>query len=102
MKKSHDKTEYYDIFRESINEKHCRSAHWIPIKEAPKDGSWILLCGGSVDTLNWEGPKQPFCVVGQWTDRMMESCWQFAWYDGGYYGTYSNPTHWMPLPEPPE
>lgn len=78
---------------------------WQPIETAPKDGRWILLCGGKID-YGWDGDDQPACVAGQWTEhlnrrKVPEGRWQFAWFDGGYYGEYEHPTHWMPLPKPP-
>lgn len=70
---------------------------WKTIKTAPKDGSWMLLSGGVID-YGWErGETIPPAVVGQWNNEA--ECWQFAWYDGGYYGEYENPTKWMPLPD---
>lgn len=75
---------------------------WQPIETAPKDGTWVLLAGGECD--GDEGDAQRI-VTGQYTDylngRKTEWHWQFCWYDGGYYGNYEDPTHWMPLPEPP-
>lgn len=73
-----------------------QSSGWQPIETAPKDGTWVLLSGGLID-YGWEhGATKPSSVVGQWNDDA--SCWQFAWYDGGYYGEYENPTKWQPLP----
>lgn len=69
---------------------------WQPIETAPKDGSWVLLSGGSID-YGWDyTADKPLAVVGQWAS--FAKCWQFAWYDGGYYGEYENPTHWRPIP----
>ena len=72
---------------------------WQPIETAPRDGTWVLLAGGSIE-YGWDGDSAPAVVAGQCV-RPDPECWQFAWYDGGYYGEYENPTHWMPLPEPP-
>ena len=75
---------------------------WQPIESAPRDGEWIMLGGGKI-VYGWYA-EQPPLVVGQWTTDAGggdEGRWQFAWYDGGYYGEYEAPTHWMPLPEPP-
>jgi Lar family restriction alleviation protein len=74
---------------------------WRPIEAAPRDGSWVLLAGGKcVDEVIDTKPRP---VVGQWSTylngRTAPGHWQFAWYDGGYYGEYENPTHWMALPE---
>ena len=76
---------------------------WQPIETAPRDGTWILLMGGEI-VYGWHSPSVPPMVVGQYTTHLngqeVEPHWQFAWYDGGYYGEYENPTHWMPLPAP--
>jgi hypothetical protein len=74
---------------------------WQPIDTAPRDGSWVLLSGGKcVDEVIDTKPRP---VVGQWTTYLNSGTtsgnWQFAWYDGGCYGEYENPTHWMALPE---
>ena len=75
---------------------------WLPIETAPKDGTWVLLAGGNC--LGDEGAGgRP--VTAQYTNylngRATSWHWQFAWYDGGYYGVYEDPTHYMPLPAPP-
>jgi hypothetical protein len=78
---------------------------WQPIETAPKDGTWVLLAGG--DCYNDGGDPTERIVTAQCTNElngrtMDDTRWQFAWYDGGYYGEYLDPTHWMPLPEPPK
>jgi len=73
-----------------------RIVAWQPIESAPRDATWVLLCGGTID-YGWDGETQPDMVVGQRVHPDHES-WQFAWYDGGYYGEYENATHWMPRP----
>lgn len=74
---------------------------WQPIATAPKDGTWVLLAGGAI-RYGWDGNDPPRCVAGQFTDELNgadgHDRWQFAWYDGGYYGEYESPTHWQPLP----
>ena len=79
---------------------------WQPIETAPRDGTYVLLAGGNCkgDEDDNDGRQ----VVAQWTNYL--NChtdtnygkWQFAWYDGGYFGEYVKPTHWMPLPDPPQ
>ena len=78
---------------------------WLPIATAPRNGSWLLLAGGNC--ASDEGIDNGRFVTAQWTNYLNGETniklerWQFAWYDGGYYGEYINPTHWMPLPAPP-
>ena len=78
-------------------------SEWRTIESAPRDETWIILTGGHID-YGWYA-DQPPCVVGQWTTDLNggkhDGCWQFAWYDGGYYGEYVEPTHWMLYPQPP-
>ena len=57
---------------------------WQPIASAPKDGTWLLLIGS-----RWELP-----CVGQWS--YLSNCWQ------DFDNAIADPTHWMPLPAPPE
>lgn len=69
---------------------------WQPIDTAPKDGTRVLLCDAC-----FAYPKAyPQCVAqgfwletghwGYWADRISD--FQLVWFA---------PTHWMPLPEPP-
>lgn len=75
---------------------------WQPIETAPKDGTWVLVYGDGTD----DEAEQRKIAVAQCTNYLNgtyydEFWWQFAWYDGGYYGRFENPTHWAPLPEAP-
>ncbi len=59
---------------------------WLPIETAPKDGSLVLLCN-ALDGGMYVG----FYERSEWEDisgEMMEML-------------IGEPTHWMPLPEPP-
>ena len=65
---------------------------WQPIETAPKDGRWVLVCGG-----NWR-------VIMAWyalNPRIDRAYWKVSdeWDD--YELADDQPTHWMPLPEPP-
>jgi hypothetical protein len=60
---------------------------WQPIETAPKDGTTVDL---------WSGHHQR-----RWAD----CCWNDGkwWvYNNGYEPYEFDPTHWMPLPEPPQ
>ena len=75
-----------------------------PIDTAPRDGTWILLFGGTTRDEYATDDESARPVVGQWATMLngmalRQGRWQFAWYDGGYYGEYERPTHWMPIPE---
>lgn len=67
---------------------------WQPIETAPKDGSRILGY-----TPSWE----PHIVCLYWKDFQQDDP-EFE--HGGFVDDFINetfyPTHWMPLPEPPE
>lgn len=62
---------------------------WQPIETAPKDGTKIL---------SFEDDE--FAVVWWQLDRWgKEGQWSVTASRGGWY---LSPTHWMPLPNPPE
>lgn len=71
---------------------------WRPIETAPKDGTRILLIKVGWDTYEgrlghtnyvWWG------VIGYWSEEWGN------WNDGVEPSGLADPTHWMPLPEPP-
>lgn len=79
--------------------------NWYPIETAPKDGTQVLLYG----TFQWEdyddieGMPLLGTVVGfwgrtNWVTHRQES-WQAV--SANPYMDLCQPTHWMPLPEPP-
>ena len=94
---------------------------WQPIETAPKDGTWILVWGGSADDghetyhLTWNDPEKQADqdaviasinsrpVVAFWKDSESynRGDWSYAAWDCGWRNFYENPTHWMPLPPPP-
>lgn len=69
--------------------------NWQPIETAPKDGTEILIVGVYPDGMAGN-------VEAGFFDHD-SGYWAGTYYDGYGY-TYNNPepTHWMPLPEPPE
>ena len=67
---------------------------WQPIETAPKDGTEVLL---AIPTYG-VGPTFEFAVGG-----FFNGAW-FGEEDDAYdadEAAYQDPTHWMPLPEPP-
>lgn len=72
---------------------------WQPIETAPKDGTEILLfelLRGEESMIRagyWEDQGESIHDVGE------AAGWSIA--DSGYIGEI-RPTHWMPLPAPPE
>jgi hypothetical protein len=62
-----------------------RMSQWQPIETAPQDGKAILgYADGIMTTVTWSGRYWNLCEAGSFAE------------DGEW-----NPTHWMPLPEPP-
>jgi hypothetical protein len=84
---------------------------WRPIDTAPRDGTPILVAGGTyVD----DGPstwaiRYPFTGVriAYW-DATPDATGDYECWNGGPSGSsydaefWHEPTHWMPLPDPPE
>lgn len=75
---------------------------WLPIDTAPKDGSAFLAYGRHTDSP--ESAQRGVKAGDHWWaiilwDVWREPAWVFA-KDGT--STWSQPTHWLPLPAPPE
>lgn len=75
--------------------------NWQPISTAPKDGSWILLCGGETTEDDWDPQddvrkRRP--VSAFWLAEKMH--WAFCYWDGAWREGYLNPTHWCALELP--
>ena len=75
--------------------------NWQPIETAPKDGTSILLFQPD-DANIWcpcrEKQMTTYTFVG-WFDR--NHCAGPNWVCSEYDAFEKSPTHWMPLPEPP-
>jgi hypothetical protein len=93
---------------------------WQPIETAPKDGTPILLWdpsmggrehhmpydalpnGGSYTTddprLKWYDDRR--YAIGYWRPWAIEGKTKHPW--GNRNSSWPEPTHWMPLPPPPE
>ena len=67
---------------------------WQPIETAPKD-RWVFLRGGSPAYDADEAGYIPPMVVARFS--LERGRWHFAWYDGGVYGDYANPTEWAEM-----
>lgn len=75
---------------------------WQPIETAPLDGTSILLFAPDYRTRH-------VVVVGFWGDDPVESSkemdrrrtWRVKWDHGCMFDCDYEPSHWMPLPNPP-
>lgn len=83
--------------------KHTDLPQWQPIATAPKDGTWVMLRGGSIDWQHvGDDGVQPPCVFARWAggECLIGDEWVVTEYDTGVCSvTYENPTHWRPVPE---
>jgi hypothetical protein len=70
---------------------------WQPIETAPKDGTRVLVYNGKQRGYH---TVEEDIGVAEWSPCMGVYCWaSIACCDGV---SYYDPTHWMPLPEPPK
>lgn len=78
---------------------------WKPIKTAPKDGTEIIL--------GWDSASVWIVRNGWWCDGFDQFEGVYIEDDCGWWAYrhsvtqeklegYDSPTHWMPLPEPPQ
>lgn len=72
---------------------------WQPIETAPKDQTRVLLCGPeSIDIGMWQ-EEQPDVVE---SGTLVEAGMDAGWFGSeGMWPGGEQPTHWMPLPDPP-
>lgn len=70
---------------------------WQPIETAPKDGRRLLLgwVDGQVTEGFWRWKQPPGFPNYRWSDDWI------GWTRVEFEDKGINPTHWMPLPEPP-
>lgn len=76
---------------------------WRPIESAPRDGTPVLLCGGRDDCAGYIGAEENHRLIQAPARAVWDGvCWVMGFGENGWaILAYENPTHWMPLPEPP-
>ena len=78
---------------------------WQPIETAPKDGTKVLVYVPS-DSIYPTAAQyvSPEYFEREYGDRdYMEAGWRWAFgYPSDFHEEVVEPTHWMPLPPPPE
>lgn len=65
---------------------------WQPIETAPKNGTEVLVCRAYED--------ETVYAVAHYEGHEWRDMGDIGW--GGMTGDDNQPTHWQPLPEPPE
>ena len=84
-------------------------SEWQPIETAPKDGTEVIGCHSQ----DWSEIGMKPIIYGPWTMAFDAGQWRSSWdrvrvinYMGDFGTEYAEldiqPTHWMPLPEPPK
>ena len=71
---------------------------WQPIETAPKDGTLVILYGGyfGVSLGSWREDDYLAERGEMWLDNSYDE------YSTGFASWPLEPSHWMPLPPPPE
>jgi len=78
---------------------------WRTIDSAPKDGTWVILGGTSeIEMIDEYNPALHDYGTSAGDLRMaicryQKGSWRDQWDD--YYGP-EYPSHWMPIPQPPQ
>jgi hypothetical protein len=104
-----------DGSREAGDSVHSSFGQWQPIETAPKNGDEILLCStvgdygavlcrwtSLIDVLT-EREIEAMANDGMSEDDLNNQYWFFAdFIQGGRLDSNYGPTHWMPLPSPPD
>lgn len=71
------------------------SEAWQPIETAPKDGAWVLAARGVIPYVTaWDDGEEIWFTFNRGYESVREK-------HEGLKGVVWEPTHWMPLPEPP-
>lgn len=102
---SENLSEDYEIYPNTLNDmcdlisRLVDRLEWKPIESAPKDGTSILICGG---TVAWEGMfgEDEFPMNGVQTASWYNDHWKGGYDNDGRYNYYK-PKYWMRLPLPP-
>jgi hypothetical protein len=80
-------------------------SEWQPIKTAPKDGTGIIAWREEPIDEDWFEPvglpgwSSPMGIV--WSETRGGS-WRLLGMNSIELGDHGQPTHWMPLPAPPQ
>ena len=73
---------------------------WQPIETAPKDGKTYFLATNGCGV--WVAHWAPIAVSGYRFEQPWRSVMLNHWHISDEVRRYQPPTHWAPLPEPPQ
>ncbi len=76
------------------------SSEWQPIESAPKDGTELILFELVSDFCS--GEKKPYVYSGKFDPDRNPKYYETGWKCLEYDAFNRNPTHWMPMLEPPK
>lgn len=82
----------------------ARAPQWLPIEQAPKDGTQLLLTNGKDVAQGWWEIQPPFFKEHRDLDGRYIDQTEFDGFEGWLDhagGMQPKPTHFMPLPAPP-
>jgi hypothetical protein len=75
-------------------------SEWQPIETAPKDGTYIWLARPGTMRIGWWASGEKYechgSIGGGWRDHALSDTL------GGARDLTYAPTHWQPVPEPPQ
>lgn len=71
---------------------------WMPIETAPKDGTHIMVWEPTFKSIEFSWWGNDYNVK----DYLGWLCGDGDDWSTGFYHTPITPTHWMPMPNPPE